>query len=72
MLIEMHDGQWLNLQNVKSVLVSRAKVLETGETKWHVVVTTGQYHEASNTDLFDTREEAKAFAEKIVDQLNGK
>ena len=72
MLIEMGDGHWNNFQDVKGVHVSRAKVLETGETKWHVVVTTGQYHEATNTDLFDTREEAKAFAEKIVEQLNGK
>ena len=72
MLIEMRDGHWNNFQDVKGVDVSQAKVLETGETKWHVVVTTGQYLEATNTDLFDTREEAKAFAEKIVEQLNGK
>lgn len=68
MLIEMRDGQWTNLQNVKSVYISRAKILETGETKWHVIIESGEY--VTNTDSFETREEAKAFAEKIVGQLN--
>lgn len=70
MLIEIRDGHWTNLQNVKSVYISRAKILETGETKWHVIVESGECYNVTNTGSFETREEAKAFAKKIVEQLD--
>ena len=70
MLIELRDGEWTNLQGIKKMYVSRAKILETGETKWHVIIEIGEYHNVSNSETFETREEAIAFAKKIVDQLN--
>lgn len=70
MLIEIRDGYWVNLRGVKSVYISRAKILETGETKWHVIVESGEYYNVTNTSVFETREEAKAFAKIIVAELN--
>lgn len=71
MLIELRDGHWENLQGVKKMYISRAKILETGETKWHVIFEIGEYYNVSSSDVFETRDEAKAFAEKIAAKLNG-
>jgi len=70
MLIELRDGEWTNLQDIKKMYVSRAKILETGETKWHVIIESGEYHNVSTSETFETREEAKAFAKIIVAELN--
>lgn len=68
MLIEMRDGEWINLQDVKSVKIIRAKVLGEEKAKWHVVVSNQNF--LTDSKLFDSREEAYAFAADIVDKLN--
>lgn len=71
MLIEIRDGYWVNLRGVKSVYIGRAKLLGTGTSGWHVLVECGDYNTVSNSETFETREEAKAFAKIIVAELNG-
>ena len=66
-MIEMRDGYWVNLQNVKSVDICHANVLGEEKNKWIVVATISNYQD-EQSDLFGTREEAKAFAKNIADQ----
>lgn len=68
MLIEMRYGEWINLQDVKSVKIIRAKVLGEEKSKWHVVVASQCVY--ADSKLFDSLEEAYAFAADIVDKLN--
>lgn len=69
MLIEMRDGEWINLQDVKSIGIGRSKVLGQEELKFAVQVIYGD-DEDSTSKQFDSREEAYAFAADIVDKLN--
>lgn len=68
MLIEMRDGEWINLQDVKSVKIIRAKVLGDEKSKWHVMVSNQNF--VTPSKLFETYEEAYTFAQDIVDKLN--